>query len=405
MWAEQLPNAARYVLLVWACAWVVTLCFYLAVSLKDFGHLTADAMAASAPAMLAVPATLLLASRSPGYESLGCILLAAVALQVFSTQGPERWKKKRPQPKPESANAAVLGAILVELGAAALWWRVPLLSAFCFAGGAAVWTRSAVARGAWLPRTHLPKKTMPVILAAAILISAWMLLRVDRASGAAALGRRLIGAADPPAAVPKAGKATRVFGVSRSQAVTIEKGVPGVIFRPEARSTRHADVLMPRAAELPLSESRSATIPFTGEYHLFRTSSGRLPPGAIVKTGTPLDALYRTMTGGSIETEAYQVLEAPFDLAHCAKVQVTVSNGPGGPAFASLQLTGPAGKRDLGPTLFGTGEPRETVDFEVSPNREHFLATAIRILFHSCNPEEQDRSVRIALQGFSFIGR
>ena len=97
--------------------------------------------------------------------------------------------------------------------------------------------------------------------------------------------------------------------------------VPGVILRPEtkARDQEHARLLP--AGTRGLLMSRPLTIQFTGEYHLFPTSSGQVQSDSVVYSGTPLDAAYINMGGGSMETEAYQPLHPPIDFTNCAEAR------------------------------------------------------------------------------------
>ena len=68
--------------------------------------------------------------------------------------------------------------------------------------------------------------------------------------------------------------------------------VPGVILRPKTQHRKQEHVMLLPTSARGLLLSRPMTIPFTGEYHLFPTSSGQVQSDSAVYIGTPLDAAY-----------------------------------------------------------------------------------------------------------------
>jgi hypothetical protein len=75
----------------------------------------------------------------------------------------------------------------------------------------------------------------------------------------------------------------------------------------------------------------------------------------------------------------------------------------GVPAAATVQLIGNRKVQDLGPEIFGLdGTPEETVEFEVPTSFRGLRVTGFRVIF-TCIPEQCNRNVRVAVQGFSFM--
>jgi hypothetical protein len=156
---------------------------------------------------------------------------------------------------------------------------------------------------------------------------------------------------------------------------------------------------------LQLSSFQQLAIPFTGEYELFRTSSGHLPKGAIVQTGTPLESLYGTTNGGPMETVAVQTFEPPIDLTHCRTVLVALTSAETMPLLASMQLVAVSSVEDGGTELMGMKPAREeTLEFSVPPTSRPLVVHAIRIVFQ--RPAfERDKNVRVTVEQFILVPR
>ena len=177
-----------------------------------------------------------------------------------------------------------------------------------------------------------------------------------------------------------------------------------MVLRPVAKPLPRTRLWLPATAAV-FSVSRPLAVPFSGEYHLYRASSGSLPPGALVYAGTPLDAIYVTTNQTPMETEAYQRLDPPIDLGNCDTIQVALSTAEALPASASMKLETAGGTLDLGTQIFGLTRAREqTVEFALPPSPRRLRVSAIRVVFHR-NPAQQDQSTRVAVQGFTLVPR
>ena len=420
------------VLLAWALAAGITLWVYAAVSLAGFGDLFFAAARAASPAMWFSPAMLLVTAPWPGARLAGVLLVANTVRLLFSRRPPgTRLRAQRPATRRASVPFClysdrqpwsfwretlppVLGALALQAGLYALWVDYPRLAAACFAAGAAIWTRCSIGRGAYRPegKPNLARAALAILLtlALATALSIGQFATDERfADGPGLLetARRVFGRL-PDASQPKpeAAKqsATRVFTPTHEIGKSGGNGVPGVVLRPVAKPLPRTRLWLPATAAV-FSVSRPLAVPFSGEYHLYRASSGSLPPGALVYAGTPLDAIYVTTNQTPMETEAYQRLDPPIDLGNCDTIQVALSTAEELPASASMKLETAGGILDLGTQIFGLTRARdETIEFALPASPRRLRVSAIRVVFHR-NPAQQDQSTRVAVQGFTLVPR
>jgi|SRR5271157_478357 len=426
-----LPTALLSVLLAWALAAGITVWVYAAVSLADIGALFFAAARASAPAMWLPPAMLLVTSPWVGARLAGVLLVANTVRLLFSRRPPgTRLRSRRrashrapvpiylhsdPQPLLfwRETLPPVLGALAFQAGLYALWVEYPRVAAASFAAGAAIWTRCFIGRGAYLPREpNLPRAALAILLtlllATSLSIGEFAMdERFADGPGLRETARRVFGRL-PDASQPKMEAArqsvTPVFTPTHEIGRSGGKGVPGVVLRPETKPLPRTTLWLPGAATV-FSISRPLTVPFSGEYHLYRASSGSLPPGALIYAGTPLDAIYVTTNRTPMETEAYQSFDPPIDFGNCDSIQVVLATAEVLPASASMNLETPGGTLDLGAQIFGSTREREqTVEFALPTLPRRLRVSAIHVVFHR-NPSQRDQSTRVAVQGFTLVPR
>jgi hypothetical protein len=156
---------------------------------------------------------------------------------------------------------------------------------------------------------------------------------------------------------------------------------------------------------MQLSPGQPLVIPFNGEYQLFRTSSGSLPPDSIAEAGSPLESVYGTTNGGPMETVAVQTFDPPIDLTHCGKVVVSLTSAETMPLLASMQLVAERSVEDAGTELMGTKRTREELlVFQVPSTTKRLLVHAIRISFQ--RPAfNRNKNVRVAVERFTLSPR
>jgi hypothetical protein len=146
------------------------------------------------------------------------------------------------------------------------------------------------------------------------------------------------------------------------------------------------------------------SIAFTGEYHLFPTSSGSVHNDATVYRGTPMDAEYVNTSGGPLETEARQRMDPPLELAHCGAIKVRLLTAERTPALATMHLIADGRTFDLGSEVFGLGgRQRETLEFTV-PVAANAQIREIRLVFRG-DPMRRNHSAKVAVEGFVLLPR
>jgi hypothetical protein len=180
------------------------------------------------------------------------------------------------------------------------------------------------------------------------------------------------------------------------------KGIPGVVLRPPVVRPRIMPVVL-AGSRLRVSSAQPLAIPFTGEYQLYRRSSGKLPKGAPVERGTPLDSLYGTTNGGPMETVAVQLFDPPIDLTNCGTVFVEVTSAEKLPVLAMMQLVTQASVEDGGTDVLGMKRSTERVlEFQVPVTVQPLMVRSIRISFQR---PESSKNVRIAVKAFTLRAR
>jgi hypothetical protein len=286
------------------------------------------------------------------------------------------------------------GAVLWQAGIAAAVVRSAALAAVLVACGSAVfawlWT-SGLSR----PKRPASRKGVAVTLLLAIVMT---VLQYQAASTPPTI------ASDEtkPIATPLVG------GQIDSKDIKPLPGkglVPGVILKPETKPQKiDAHELLP-ASRHGILQARPFVLNFTGEYHLFPSSSGRVQPDSTVLKGTPLDALYASMSGGTIQTEAFQPIHPPIDLTNCGRIQVSLKTAEQSPGSATLHLITTTGSLELGTEIFGMEASRdETLEFTVPAPPADLRVRAIRVVFQR-DPMHRTESTKAAVAGFTFFPR
>jgi hypothetical protein len=193
---------------------------------------------------------------------------------------------------------------------------------------------------------------------------------------------------------------THVFTTPKALPLTPITLVEGVILRPEGiRPGIKTGIARKSLEGLPASEQRFR---FNGEYHLFPASSGAPKKNWSVETGSPVDSVYATVSGGPLQTEAYQALNPPVDFT-CRTFQLTLVRQEDFPVAVTVQLIGNRNVPDLGPEIFGLDRtPEETLEFAVPDSFRGLRVTGIRIIF-SCIQRDCSQSLQVAVRGFNLL--
>jgi len=440
--------ALVYVLALWIVAEAITLWMYVAFSMAPFRDLLAGSLRASANAMWLVPGALLLATRSPVAAAVGLAAVINSARLLALSRAPKGgtiaarqraaresepllfgYQLAQPVYFSRGTVPTILGALALQTGFYALAGEYPLVAAVSFAAATAIWTAVSVARGAMEARTvaRAPYSAPGILLTLLLTVTLTAVLvhteivqegpgvgaGAAEAAETSGMTRRVLQrlAHVPPGPVARSKaeaeaspKAVVTRLVASGPTIGAREKIPGVVLRPRPKRSRRPSLVLP-GARLRLSSEQPLAIPFTGEYHLFRTSSGKLPTGAMVETGTPMENLFRTTNGGPMETVAVQPFDPPIDLTHCGKVLVALTSVEVTPVLASMQLVAEGRVEDGGTDLMGMKQAREEMlEFQVPVTARPLLVRAIRISFQRPGPD-RDKNVRIAVEGFTLVPR
>jgi hypothetical protein len=442
-------KALFYLVVAWLGSFGMTLWTYMATSLDETVDLVRTAMRVALHALWFVPAMLLVSppARFP-IAVLGCLLMANTARLLISNPPPQRrmlsrrkWRmthrlfgESRIQRSVFSKESipAIVGAFAVQSGSFAMWLGHPQWAAPLLAGGVACWTWVSLTRGAYLGqrRIHVAHRILSVSMVTLFSI-AFTVVRVGvdpgavLAGGAAGAGRaagpgwlestreELQDLVNPPPPKPAGGNATasarkppvRIATASLVPDQLGKDGIPGLILQPSQKKAQSLTLPPTYRVRVTLNPQKPVSIPFTGEYHLFRESSAELPAGSVQRPGSPMDAIYVTTNGTPMETDAYQEFDPPVDFAPCGRIRMTLTSGEVFPASATLILIGAEKAGELGPEIFGmSSEPEETLEFEVPAATAGLPVRAIRVVFRH-NPMEASHSTQVAIQRFTFLPR
>src|SRR5262249_53240538 len=124
-----------------------------------------------------------------------------------------------------------------------------------------------------------------------------------------------------------------------SGAELADGGFPGVILWPEIKPYATLIAPMPQRADgLATVEQRPMSIPFSGEYWMFRWPYARPPKTSLVQRGTPSAVSFRTTDHRPLQMEAHHKLDQPIALNCCSAISLAILNADRFPNAIDLEL-------------------------------------------------------------------
>jgi hypothetical protein len=361
---------------------------------------------------------------------------------------PEReiWKQQAP---------ALAASVSVQTAVVAVLFHMPLMAGIGFAMCAAILTIFAMTSGAAesgrtqsLPRSMLGV-LLTLVLAVSLTVGALVprLLRRYGSGGGAepspgpsaghymvdtarALLRELLYGERPGApagAMPGLPPGAR-FGVAKAKnrgfadggGIDAE-GFPGVILWPEIRPVPTLIAPMPQmppgmaipAVVKPLS------IPFSGEYWMFRWPYARPPGNSYFQRGSPATLSFSSSDHRPLQMEAHHKLDQPISLGCCSKIQLGIRNGDRYPGTVRLELVlinnelpgSPWQSLGIAPVASVPDLKRdpisavpETLDFTIPAPATLESFNELKIVFLR-DRSRVDKSARVALERFVLVPR
>jgi len=440
--AGPIGTALLLVLFFWIGAFVIELAVFLTVSWDDLRDVLRASLRASAPAMWFAPAILFLSLPSSISFALGLLLVANTTRLLFSRNAPQKlnppalperthgnrmFRDTAPPDVPFSRQvlSPVLGALAIQAGVCGFFAGLPLPAAVLIGCGTAIWTWTSIARGA-ASRVEAVRSShwLVGIVLTLLLASSLSVAQLQEASSPTDDQRdvlenlqRVWAQLESPSqpkpqisekSVAKLATPDAPRDPLAKKSTKKEIGgsgtyfAPGVILRAEGKSQSQFALVFPiaRPRNPHPTVERTLSIPFSGEYRLFPTSSAKVQHEWVQESGTLLENSYATAGGGSLETEAYQKLDPPVDVANCGKVRLVLVSGEDGPFGASVELEASGSSLSLGTEVCGLDRYKdETVEFAV-PNGPHNLQIkGIRVGFHRIAKQGR-QSMRVAVKQF-----
>ena len=470
-WAAILPQLHRqtlgslvaqvlgYTILAWIWSAVVAFGLYAILPLEDRSNMMPDVLRTAATAVWFGPAMILLSGFSLASLLPALVLVVYASRLLYAQWRPVPATAQLPPvyiPREPGSFAdcqlprgfvwrerlPALGvALSVEAGAVAVAMHYPLLGAAWFCLGTAILTVFSMTTGAanaGKPPT-LPKSIVG-ILATVVLAS---LLTLGQGAGRGdALFSFSSGGRGPfmshPSLIESARAVLRQLFYGEDSGSGGEKGpsvpkpretansgvsggFPGVILWPELKPTVTLIAPLPALGSNPFQgrPAQPLSIPFGGEYWMFRWPFAHPPSTSIRERGTPATLAFSTTDHTPLQMEAHQKLETPIDMECCSKIQIEVLNADRHPDTLSLELVllntehPVAAPLSLGsvpvmsrPNMAGDKivPVRERLEFAVPAKPWLDQFTELKVVFHRSRPNA-DRSAKVAVERFVLLPR
>jgi hypothetical protein len=206
-----------------------------------------------------------------------------------------------------------------------------------------------------------------------------------------------------------------------SAAGSADSGFPGVILWPEIKPIPTLIAPMPQTADGSFVPAmvRPLSIPFSGEYWLYRWPFARPPATSFFQRGTPSKLAFSSTDRRPIQMEARHKLDQPIALSCCSAIRLEIANADRFRGTISLELIliDNESSRDswisLGrypvnsmPDL--SRDPVvpvvETLDFPVSELSATHRFDEFKIVFQRAR-WRTDKSARVAIERFILVPR
>ena len=448
---EPLPNTIGWMLGLSLLAWCSCGGMFAGLHLLFAEPMSAQTgrilLRTSTAAVWFTPTAVLLAERSAAAMLAGLILVVHSTRVLYSEWGLAQGEAERPVAAPganrlfeEYAQRApalfrqlapqLILAFFLQAGAVAAMIGSPLPAAACFAASAALLTAAGMAAGV-LPLGRLrglpasvAASLLTLLLAAGLTVGSLTREPMRRSHRLEDLsfqpGRGLVSLNEGGPRAPR--KVLVVAGSAEAAMLGYEPagdsgGVgdnefPGVILWPEVKPVTTLIAWAPSGIRFSTRAARPLSIPFSGEYWMFRAPHTRPPYGSYFRRGSPASLVFRATDHAPLEMEAHDRLEQSIDLRCCRKIQVAIWNADGYPGTVALELIvidrGGRGRpsQSLGtrPVRSAPGSlpVRETLEFAVptAPRLQRF--DEFEIVFHR-DRSRIDRSARIEIDRFVLV--
>jgi hypothetical protein len=435
-----------YSILAWAWSAVVAFGLYAMVPVEERSGMVPEVLRTAATAVWFGPAMILLSEFSPAS------LLAALVLVVYTSRLLyAQWRPVREEVVPSREFVArepggfadcqlprtfvwrerlpaLAVALCLEAGTVAVAVHYPLLGAAWLCAGTALLTVFSLATGA-ADRGRPPTlpRSLVGILATMVLAS---LLSLGGARGgrqaedrrslletARAVLRQLFYGETPD----RTGRGQAAPRPPDTADTGATGGFPGVILWPEIKpvTTLVAPLPVLGSNPFPGRPAQPLSIPFGGEYWMFRWPYARPPASSFFERGSPSKLAFSSTDHTPLQMEAHQKLETPIDLRCCSRIELEVVNADRFPGTLALELI-LLNTEPIRPLSLSLGsvpvvsrpdvsrDPvlavRETLDFAVPAEPALDQFDELKIVFRRAGMRA-DKSARVSVDRFVLLPR
>jgi hypothetical protein len=330
-------------------AGLITLVLYWLVQ-QDPEHLVQGPLSTSTAAIWFAPAVILFAARSPA------ALVAALVLVINATsvlyrqwrqslapvqEEPEvelfaRFQRKEPSFWRYLA-PALAASFSAQSGVAAALLREPGIAGFAGAASAAILTVYAQSSRAIEPRRQpsVPRSILGLLLTLVLAIGLTVGGLMPR------FARRGFGLGDGGSAstAPAGGTPTPSGPPSRVPYGLADGGFYGVVLWPEVKPYTTLIEPMPQTAGgMGAAPARPWSIPFSGEYWLFRWPFAHPPKESFFQRGNPANLSFSTTDHRPMQMEAHHKLDQAIAVDCCRAIDIEIRNADRYPGTIALEL-------------------------------------------------------------------
>ena len=346
-------------LIAFAASALITLVLYLGAMQWEREDVIRATLRTSSAAVWFAPAVILLTAFSPGAIVAATILVITATRLLY-----HEWRMQHPAPDPPPSPSGLFATIelghpqfwrdiapglaasfSVQTGVAALLLGRPLLAAVAFAMSVSLATVFTMTARTPHPRPpqSLPRSLLGVLLTIVLAIGltvAGMIPQWMRGDGSGfGFGSGSGSASTNTPAPQRPGADARFEPPVPGTAGLADGGFPGVVLWPEVKPYTTLIAPMPQRADgLATVENRPMSIPFSGEYWMYRWPFARPPQNSFFQRGTPSVLSFKSTDHRPLQMEARHKLEQPIALSCCRAINLDVRNADRFPNTIALEL-------------------------------------------------------------------
>lgn len=454
---KVLETAVLFTLLTWLWSAVVALLLHAAIRSVERVDVVGATLRTSAVAVWFAPATMLFASLSL-WSIPAALVLVVHATRLLYAQWRQIHPAERASPvlvsyeawpigsgelpapfMPRHLGPSMVVSLGVQSGIAAYLMLHPMLGAALLTMSAAVLTVFAISAGVWtghrqpsLPR-NIFALLLTLILATGLSVvgvtggRGWGFGGGGDGSGSIAdlFKKGGTGSAGeerkkPAARDSGAGAAQKAIPAHADAASHVPGSFPGVILWPEIQPVTMLVEPLPAGGTGYATPAHPVSIPFGGEYWMYRwLMFQRPPPNSFFERGTPDRLSFATTDRWPLQMEAHQKLEQSIDVACCAQIRIEILNADRYPATVSLELLlvnsegASTASQSLGlAPVLSTPDLKtdpaaavpETLQFAMPAGGTLKVFNELQVMFRRAR-SRADKSARVAIQRFILAPR